>query len=54
MIAEDIRICFVGDSFVNGIGDETALGWVGRVCALAHTHGFPLTSYNLGIPLERT
>ena len=49
MTAEDIRICFVGDSFVNGTGDETALGWVGRVCALAHTHGFPITSYNLGI-----
>ena len=49
MIADDIRICFVGDSFVNGTGDETALGWVGRVCALAYAHGFPITSYNLGI-----
>ena len=47
--SEDIRICFVGDSFVNGTGDETALGWVGRVCALAHAGGLPVTSYNLGI-----
>ena len=30
---QDIRICFVGDSFVNGTGDEAALGWAGRpVC----------------------
>lgn len=48
-MAEDIRICFVGDSFVNGTGDETALGWAGRLCAAAHARGVPLTWYNLGI-----
>jgi lysophospholipase L1-like esterase len=45
----DIRICFMGDSFVNGTGDETALGWTGRLCALAHASGVPITGYNLGI-----
>lgn len=45
----DIRICFIGDSFVNGTGDETALGWAGRLCAAAHEQGFPVTYYNLGI-----
>jgi acyl-CoA thioesterase I len=46
----DIRICFIGDSFVNGTGDETGLGWVGRVCAAAQTkHNMELTFYNLGV-----
>jgi acyl-CoA thioesterase-1 len=44
-----IRICFVGDSFVNGTGDETALGWAGRLCALAVSTGAQLTYYNLGV-----
>jgi lysophospholipase L1-like esterase len=34
-MTNDIRICFVGDSFVNGTGDETALGWAGRLCAVS-------------------
>ena len=45
----DIRICFVGDSFVNGAGDEMALGWAGRLCAAASRIGFPVTYYNLGV-----
>jgi acyl-CoA thioesterase I len=45
----DIRVCFLGDSFVNGTGDDTALGWVGRVCAAARAKGVNVTSYNLGI-----
>lgn len=45
----DIRVCFVGDSYVAGLGDSTALGWVGRMVAHAHATGTPLTSYNLGI-----
>ena len=48
-MTKDIRICFVGDSFVNGTGDEMALGWAGRLCATAHTSGIPVTYYNLGI-----
>ncbi len=48
-MSEDIRICFVGDSFVNGTGDETALGWAGRLCVAANTKGISVTYYNLGI-----
>ena len=48
-MSHDIRICFVGDSFVNGTGDEAALGWAGRLCAAAADKGFDITYYNLGI-----
>ena len=46
---EDIRICFFGDSLVNGTGDRQALGWTGRVCAAANRSKFVVTHYNLGI-----
>ena len=49
MEKRDIRICFVGDSFVNGTGDPDFLGWTGRVCRAALTDAFELTHYNLGI-----
>lgn len=52
MEVADIRICFVGDSFVNGTGDPSCLGWTGRVCATAITRGHPITHYNLGIRRE--
>ncbi|MBB2903171.1 lysophospholipase L1-like esterase [Kineococcus radiotolerans] len=45
----DVRICFVGDSFVAGAGDPQHLGWAGRLAAHSHTKGQPLTSYNLGV-----
>lgn len=45
----DTRICFIGDSFVNGTGDETMLGWAGRLCADARQQGHDITYYNLGI-----
>lgn len=45
----DVRICFFGDSFVNGTGDDDCLGWVGRICAAARCRGLDLTSYNLGV-----
>lgn len=44
-----MRICFIGDSFVNGTNDPDCLGWTGRVCALARRRGHDLTLYNLGI-----
>ena len=44
-----MRICFIGDSFVQGTGDDACLGWVGRVCAPLRQHGHDLTCYNLGI-----
>ena len=48
-MTQDIRICFIGDSFVNGTGDEAALGWAGRLCAMANASDIPVTYYNLGI-----
>ena len=50
----DIRICFVGDSFTQGTGDDACLGWPGRVCAAARARGHGVTSYNLGIRRETT
>ncbi len=44
-----MRICFIGDSFVNGTGDDDCLGWTGRVCSAARKAGHDLTFYNLGI-----
>lgn len=48
-MARDIRISFIGDSLVAGVGDQEHLGWVGRIAARAETKGLPLTGYNLGI-----
>ncbi len=47
--AVDHRICFVGDSFVQGTGDPLCLGWVGRVTQDALARGINVTHYNLGI-----
>lgn len=44
-----MRLCFIGDSFVNGTGDPDCLGWVGRICAAARRRGHDLTAYNLGV-----
>ncbi|MBW4685330.1 MAG: lipase [Komarekiella atlantica HA4396-MV6] len=44
-----MRICFVGDSFVNGTGDPECLGWTGRICVNANKKGYEITYYNLGI-----
>lgn len=48
----DWRLCFVGESFVNGTGDETGLGWAGRLCADLAQKGVAVTYYNLGIRRE--
>jgi acyl-CoA thioesterase I len=45
----DHRICFVGDSFVQGTGDPLCSGWVGRVTQDALACGINVTHYNLGI-----
>ncbi len=45
----DHRICFVGDSLVQGVGDPDCLGWVGRVETKARQAGWNVTNYNLGI-----
>jgi acyl-CoA thioesterase I len=48
-VSTAIRLCFFGDSFVNGTGDDACLGWVGRVCSAGRRDGLDLTCYNLGI-----
>lgn len=45
----DLRVIFVGDSIVAGVGDPAGHGWVGRVVAGAFAAGIPLTAYNLGV-----
>jgi lysophospholipase L1-like esterase len=49
MNGPDIRVCFLGDSFTLGTGDDTGLGWPGRVVAEARGRGVDLSGYNLGI-----
>ena len=46
---DDLRLCFVGDSFVHGTNDPEYLGWTGRVSILARQRGYQLTCYNLGV-----
>lgn len=52
MNANDIRICFIGDSYVQGTGDDECLGWTGRLCASARRAGHDITYYNLGVRRE--
>lgn len=49
---KEIRICFLGESFVNGTGDRTHLGWTGRLCVNLSQQGHGVTYYNLGIRRE--
>lgn len=48
------RVCFVGDSYVNGTGDPDALGWRGRVCRAAWDAGRMVTHYDLGVRGDTT
>lgn len=52
MASPDIRICFLGDSYVQGTGDDECLGWTGRLCASARRAGHDITYYNLGVRRE--
>lgn len=52
MMPTDIRLCFLGDSYVQGTGDDACLGWAGRLCARARQAGHALTYYNLGVRRE--
>ena len=47
-----MRICFLGESFVNGTGDPECLGWTGRICVNAQKKGHEITYYNLGVRRE--
>lgn len=49
---QDLRICFIGESLVNGTGDYTHLGWTGRLCVNLSQQGYSVTYYNLGIRRE--
>jgi lysophospholipase L1-like esterase len=48
----DIRICYVGDSFVNGTGDPVKLGWTGRLSTVSQMNDLDITHYNLGVRRE--
>ncbi|MBF6334861.1 G-D-S-L family lipolytic protein [Nocardia abscessus] len=48
-MSRDLRVCFVGDSFVAGVGDPRGLGWAGRLTSAAYARGVPSTAYNLGV-----
>lgn len=49
---KDVRICFIGESFINGTGDSTHLGWTRRLCVALSQQGYSVTYYNLGIRRE--
>jgi lysophospholipase L1-like esterase len=48
------RICFIGDAFTASAGDESALGFVGRLVAAEWARGHDVTAYNLGIRGDST
>jgi lysophospholipase L1-like esterase len=45
----ETRICFIGESFINGTGDSTHLGWTGRLCVALSQQAYQVTYYNIGI-----
>ena len=47
---DELPVCVIGDSFVAGVGDSSALGWTGRITAAAHADGLPVHLSGLGIP----
>lgn len=53
-MTRDLRICFVGDSYVAGVGDPEHLGWAGRLARSSARDGLPLTSYVLGVRRQTT
>ncbi|NKY40503.1 GDSL-type esterase/lipase family protein, partial [Cellulomonas septica] len=44
-----LTVLFLGDSFVAGVGDPTALGWTGRLLAATHRPDRDVTGYVLGV-----
>jgi len=43
------RICFIGASTVEGLGDETGQGWTGRLTAANRNLGTPFVPFYLGV-----
>lgn len=52
MILGERHVLFFGDSFVAGVGDPEARGWVGRVAAACAAAGSPFVPYVLGVRRE--
>lgn len=52
MKTDDLRVCFIGDSYVNGTCDPEYLGWSGRLAIAARRKGYNVTYYNLGVRRE--
>jgi acyl-CoA thioesterase-1 len=46
---DDLDVCFIGGSFVAGVGDPEHLAWAGRLGARSSRAGCPLTAYSLGV-----
>ncbi len=46
---QDIRINFIGDSYINGTRDPQYMGWPGRVCAASQGKEVAITCCNLGV-----
>ena len=46
---DDLRVCFFGDSYTFGQGDQTGQSWPSRVAAAALADGYQLTAYNCGV-----
>ena len=44
-----MRICFIGDSFVSGAYDDECQGWVGRISVAARRRKHDVSPYNLGV-----
>ena len=53
-MTRDLRVCFVGDSLVAGVGDPGHLGWAGRLAVGSERDGLPLTRYVLGVRRQTT
>lgn len=53
-MTRDLRVCFIGDSYVAGVGDPEHLGWAGRLARGSAREGRPLTSYVLGVRRQTT
>jgi len=49
-----VIICYFGDSLSLGYGDETGLGWPGRISNALMEAGKAVTGYNLGVRKNAT
>lgn len=48
-MVDGTRVFFIGDSFVQGVGDPEYRGWVGRLLQASHVPDRDLTGFNLGV-----